>query len=290
MAPPSSTPETMRAWIVGKNGEPADALSLKTDWPAPPAPKGSEILIRVSYVALNPADLHFMRNIPSWLPFRRNAIPGLDFCGEVVAAGPAAPADRSVGAEVCGSMSVGLVATGRGGLAEYVLVPADLVASKPPSLAPSAAVGLLGIAGQTAHIVIHEAQVKEGDCVAINGASGGVGSVLIQIAKAKGAVVTAICSGANEAMVRRLGADDVRIDFFSRAACALTNPGHRLYAPQSSNDMDGGGVREEAVRPDFRLRRRPEIVQRLHQVPKFEGAAYQHRWGENAGRSPFRPE
>jgi NADPH:quinone reductase-like Zn-dependent oxidoreductase len=205
----AAIPKTMKSWIVVKNGVPADALTLKADVAVPPTPTGSNIIVKVSYVALNPADLHFMANIPSWLPFRRNATPGLDFAGEVVQVGPSAQAKLRVGTEVCASMGVSQVASGNGSLAEYVVVPADLVAVKPSSLSMAAAAGLAGVAGQTAAIMIRESNVKKGDKALINGASGGVGSVLLQILKARGAVVTAICSKANEEFVRRLGADEV---------------------------------------------------------------------------------
>lgn len=216
---PAPLPKTMKAWVVTRNGAPRDALALKTEWPAPPAPTGSDVLLRVLAAALNPADTHFIAHIPSWLPFRRNATPGLDFAGGVVAVGPAVPADSPaarVGAVVCGSLAVGLVAAGRGALAEYLVVPADLVAAKPEGLDPGRAAGLLGVAGQTARLVVRSApggDVREGDRVLINGASGGVGSLLVQIAKAKGAVVVAVCSDANAAMVKQLGADGVRIVF-----------------------------------------------------------------------------
>ncbi|ORY62448.1 zinc alcohol dehydrogenase [Pseudomassariella vexata] len=198
--------------MVVQNGEPKDALELKADWPTPALPvMGSNLLVKVSHAGLNPADIHFMAHLPSWLPFRRNAIPGLDFVGEIVQTGPLAPPEMTVGTEVCGSLGVRQVAFGAGSLAEYVLVPSDLVAVKPATLPLAAAVGL-GTAGQTAALIMRQAKVQKGARVLINGASGGVGSILIQIAKAKGATVVAICSNASDAHVRRLGADEV-IDY-----------------------------------------------------------------------------
>ncbi len=226
----------MKAWVVAKNGDPAKALVLQeTDAAAaaaPPVPKGADIVVRVSHAALNPADLHFILNIPTWVPFRRRATPGLDFAGEVVALGPqaaAAPAHAeaplAVGARVAGCMSVGMVATGHGSLAEYVCVPADLVARLPAAdlkIDTSAAVGMLGCAGQTAHLVLTDpaaeavfaaADPKKGPRILINGASGGVGTLLIQAARARGAsFIAAVCSAANAALVTSLGAD-VAIDY-----------------------------------------------------------------------------
>lgn len=176
--------------------------------------KSGNILIKVEYASLNPADLNFMAGIPNWVPFRRNPIPGLDFAGKVVKMGPAVPGDLGieVGTEVCGALNVMSVAVGRGSLAEYLQVPASKVAVKPRGIDMKDAAGALGIAGQTAYIVLKEAAIKPGDRVLVNGASGGVGSVLVQVAKAKGALVYGVCSGANAELVKGLGADEV-IDY-----------------------------------------------------------------------------
>lgn len=208
----SDIPSTMKAWLVTKNGQPKDAMTLKTDYPVPSKLKAGNVLIRVSHAALNPADLNFMGNIPNWVPFRRNPIPGLDFAGEVVKVGPSVPddSDVAVGSQVCGALNVISVAVGRGSLAEYIEVPASKVVVKPKGVDTIDAAGALGIAGQTAYIVLKEAGIKAGDRVLVNGASGGVGSVLVQVAKAKGAVVFGVCSSANAEMVKGLGADEVR--------------------------------------------------------------------------------
>lgn len=206
-------PTTMKAWLVTKNGEPKDALTLNADYPVPKQVKGGNILVKVTHAALNPADLNFMANIPNWVPFRRNPIVGLDFAGNVVQVGSSVPSGLgiSVGAEVCGAFNVLSVAVGRGSLAEYVEVPADKVALRPKGIMARDAAGALGIAGQTAWLVLKEAGVKPGDRVLVNGASGGVGSVLVQVAKAKGAVVYGVCSAANAEFVKGLGAEEVRI-------------------------------------------------------------------------------
>lgn len=207
----NALPKTMKAWLVTKNGEPRDALALRVDAPVPITPKSANLLVKVQYAALNPADLNFMANIPNWVPFRRNPTVGLDFAGTVVKLGSAVPSHLaiSVGAQVCGSFNVLSVAIGRGTLAEYIEIPASKVALKPANLDPREAAGALGIAGQTAYVVLKEANIKAGDRVLVNGASGGVGSVLVQVAKAKGAVVYGVCSGANEEFVKGLGAQEV---------------------------------------------------------------------------------
>ncbi|KAK7734032.1 zinc ion binding [Cytospora paraplurivora] len=210
----SDIPTTMKAWLVTKNGEPRDALTLKTDYPVPSKIKSKNILVKVDYTALNPADLNFMASIPNWIPFRHNPIPGLDFAGTVVKVGSAVPQDLGigVGTDVCGALNVMSVAVGRGSLAEYIEVPASKVVAKPKGVERKDAAGAMGIAGQTAYIILNEVNIKPGDRVLVNGASGGVGSVLVQVAKAKGALVHAVCSGSNAELVNGLGADEV-IDY-----------------------------------------------------------------------------
>lgn len=209
-ASPLQLPSTMRAWTVTKNGAPSDALRLQSDARVPSPPKAGNVVIRVTHAALNPADLNFMASLPNWLPFRRNPTVGLDFAGEVVQLGSSVAGDGLViGARVAGALNVLSVAVGRGSLAEYVEVPASKVALVPARLALRDAAGALGIAGQTAWLVLKEAGVRKGDRVLVNGASGGVGSVLVQVAKAKGAVVYGVCSGGNAEFVKGLGADEV---------------------------------------------------------------------------------
>ena len=204
-----SLPKTMKAWIGVHNGEPRRALELRSDQPVPAAPSGSNLLIKVAYAALNPADVMFTRFIPTFLPFRRQPIAGLDFVGHVVQAGPSAPAELSAPeTAVCGALSVSLVATGHGSLAEYISVPASLVAPAPKGLDLRAAAGL-GITGQTAVISLNEAGVKPGDRVLVNGASGGLGNMLVQLSKAHGAYVAGSCSEQNAALVKQIGADEV---------------------------------------------------------------------------------
>lgn len=236
----------MRAWVAARNGGPKEALELKPSWPAPPAPTGENVLVKVLYATLNPADTHFIANIPTWLPFRRNPSPGLDFVGEVIAAGPAAT--HKAGDVVGGALAVSLVFWGRGSLVECLSVPSSLVARKPEGLSLPAASGLLGIAGQTAALCADEAALKTGDRVLIHGASGGVGSLLIQAAKGQGAHVTAVCSGANEEMVKRLGADEVRIPPRNEGSRAkLTVIGHRLQGAHLSRGTPGREVQGPAA-------------------------------------------
>jgi NADPH:quinone reductase-like Zn-dependent oxidoreductase len=203
-------PKTMKAWsCVRVSSDPLAALKLKTDVPVPALPTGSNMLVKIQYATLNPADLALQKTIPSWLPFRYQAVPGLDFSGDVVAAGPDSPI--KVGTQVCGSISVGLAFFGTGSLAEYVTMPAELAAVKPPNVSAREASGLMGVAGQTTAVMVRDGAIKEGMRVLINGASGGVGSVAVQVVAGKGATVVALCSASNGEMVKRLGAAEVSL-------------------------------------------------------------------------------
>ncbi|KAK0631114.1 hypothetical protein B0T17DRAFT_490895 [Bombardia bombarda] len=214
----------MKAWVLERWGAPRQAIHLSTTFPAPTAASltGSNILVKVSHAAINPVDVHVMQILPSWapmLPFRPHPIPAMDFAGHIVALGPALLSSSKnkdnlqVGTAVCGCISTPMVVRGHGTLAEYIVVPASLVAVKPPSVTLAQAAGLAGVAGQTAVLVEAETGgIKPGHRVLINGVSGGVGSILLQACKGKGAIVHGICSGANAELARRLGADEV-IDY-----------------------------------------------------------------------------
>ncbi|KAI0126858.1 hypothetical protein BJ170DRAFT_582219 [Xylariales sp. AK1849] len=202
----------MWSWTVERNGTPSEALTFSPQTPAPAAkPTGSNLLIRVSHAGLNPVDPHLMLTLPAWLPFRRRATPGFDFVGTVVGIGSSVPPQIKrlmSGSEVCGALGVRQIMFGTGSLAEYISVPAGLVALKPHGLDPVHGTGC-GVAGQTAVLIMREAGDVSGQRVLVNGASGGVGSILVQVLKAKGAVVVGICSGKNKETVKKLGADEV---------------------------------------------------------------------------------
>jgi NADPH:quinone reductase-like Zn-dependent oxidoreductase len=207
-------PKTMKAWTITRVGKPKDVLKLKINCPTPPPPKAGEVMIRVSHVSINPSDFKLME---TWIPFRcnNNAIPGIDFVGEIVQIGhPTGTSNSStnvrVGMTVAGSVPTMLILHGVGVLAEYVVLPAHTVVEKPQGLEEAVAAGLFGVAGQTSAMVLRDAGLHEGDRVLLNGASGGVGSVLIQVLCGMGVRVTGICSARNEALVRRLGAEEVR--------------------------------------------------------------------------------
>ncbi|CAL1703351.1 unnamed protein product [Somion occarium] len=209
---PTPQPHTMRAWTFSCRGLPKDVLKLDYTHPVPPPPTKGDLLIRVSYVGLNPGCVINMSFIP---PFLRRflsgnptAIPEGEFAGVVHLAGPSAPPNFSPGTRVFGNIPMMRLIAGLGTLAEYIIMPSSGVAVVPASMSLVEASGLSG-AGQTAMDMFLPIRVKEGHRVLVNGSSGGVGIMAVQIAKAKGAYVVATCSEASFELVKSLGVDEV---------------------------------------------------------------------------------
>lgn len=175
-----------------------------------PTPADNELLVKVRAASVNPVDGHLMRgNIPmrllgGGLRKPKNTRFGTDFAGSVEAIGKSVttfnPNDDVFGAK-------------NGAAAEYICVKADrAVVSKPKNITFEQA-GSVSIAGATALQGLRDkGHIQSGQKVLINGASGGVGTFAVQIAKAFGADVTAVCSTRNVELVRSIGADHV-IDY-----------------------------------------------------------------------------
>lgn len=194
---------TMQAIAFTRYGS-ADVLQPLT-LPIPtPAPDG--VLVRTAAAGINPADWRlrsgqFRRVIRLRLPF----VPGSDIAGVVAAVGPAVTRFRP-GDRVYAMLPVATA----GGYAEYAAVPERDLALAPPALTLSEAAAV-PLAGLTALQALRDqARLQAGEHVLIYGASGGVGTFAIQVAKALGARVTAVCSGRNAGLARELGADEVR--------------------------------------------------------------------------------
>ena len=169
-----------------------------------PALTDERVLVRVRASSLNKADWHELRGWPRFLrPVTRNGVLrpktllfGTDFAGVVEAVGKDVT-DLASGDEVFGGRS--------GAFAEYV--SAVSVVRKPPNVSFEEA-ATMGVAGLTALQGLRDhGNLQEGERVLINGASGGVGTLAVQIAKALGAHVTAVCSTRNLEQTRELGAD-----------------------------------------------------------------------------------
>jgi NADPH:quinone reductase-like Zn-dependent oxidoreductase len=174
-----------------------------------PVPKDGEVLVRVRAAAVNIGDWHLLRGVPYVIRLGlglrkpRRAIPGRDIAGHVEVVGGNVEELRP-GDEVFGWCS--------GAFAEYACPSAKNLLSKPANLTleQSAAVGDSAFTALAA--VRDQGRVQQGQRVLVNGASGGVGTFAVQIAKSLGAHVTAVCSTRNVDMVRALGADHV-IDY-----------------------------------------------------------------------------
>ncbi|KAK7457035.1 zinc ion binding [Stygiomarasmius scandens] len=242
----STLPKTQHAWTYTSQGLPRDILSLSTTFPVPPPPSGSNLLIRVTHVGLNPGCYMTLQAIP---PFIRKIvsqgkttwIPEGEFSGIVVLVGPGvARAESRIqtdaagrqkldsgssneriftpGTCVFGSLPVSALLGGDGALAQYISVSSSQVAVAPSSMKMEEAAGLSG-AGCTAWAMLNEVpglslDITKDTRVFVNGGSGGVGTMLIQLAKNMGAHVVATCSERSRALIESLGADEV-IDYQS---------------------------------------------------------------------------
>ncbi|MFY0666237.1 MAG: NAD(P)-dependent alcohol dehydrogenase [Natronospirillum sp.] len=196
----------MKAIIFPAYGSP-DVLELQDI--EQPVPKDNEVLIKIQSAACNAADWHRMRADPflvrlsDGLRRPKNPMLGADVLGTIEAVGDRVTQFQS------GDLVYGEI--GNGAFAEYATAAEHLLARAPNNLGTDAAA--IPLSGMTALQGIRDSgQVIAGERVLINGASGGVGTFAVQIAKAFGAEVTAVCSGSNADMVRRIGADHV-IDY-----------------------------------------------------------------------------
>ncbi len=196
----------MKAIVYHKYGSP-DVLELQEV--DKPVVKDDEVLLRVHAASVNPADWHFLIGTPylvrivAGLFKPKSKIPGLDVAGRVEAVGRNAKQFQP-GDEVFGWDSRAY--------AEYVSVPEDGIVLKPANLTfeQAAAVPIAAITALQG--LRDKGQIQPGQRVLINGASGGVGTFAVQIAKSFGAEVTGVSSTRNVDMVRSIGADQV-IDY-----------------------------------------------------------------------------
>ena len=194
--------------IVQDTYGPPDVLALRDI--DVPAVEDDAVVVRVRASSANPADWHFMRGEPYLMRLQaglrkpKNAILGCDVAGVVEAIGDGVTR-FAPGEEVFGCTFM----RGFGAFAEQVRVAEDLLAVKPARLSFEEAAGV-PIAGLTALQGVRDhGRVEAGQKVLIVGASGGVGSFAVQIAKSLGAEVTGVCRTRNADMVRSLGADQV---------------------------------------------------------------------------------
>ena len=200
----------MKAIVYTQYGSP-DVLQLKEVEKS--TPKGNEVLIKVYAASANPADWHLMRAEPflarlaGGLLKPKNTRLGADVAGRVEAVGSNGT-QFQVGDEVFGELSLNAL----GSFAEYVCAPAALLALKPANLTFEQAAAVPLAAFTALQGLRDKGQIRPGQKVLINGASGGVGTFAVQIAKSFGTEVTGVCSTRNLELVRSLGANHV-IDY-----------------------------------------------------------------------------
>ena len=200
----------MKSLYFEKYGN-SDVLSFR-ELPKPELEEG-QVRIKVHAASVNPLDWRLMQADPFlvrffsgfWKP-KSNGL-GADFSG-VVESVSEGVLKFKVGDAVFGLMALEAV----GSFADYISMPEAALVDKPQSLSHQQA-ATLGVAALTAYEGIYDYFLpKTGDRVLINGASGGIGTFAVQMAKALGAHVTGVCSSRNEALVRNVGADAV-IDY-----------------------------------------------------------------------------
>ena len=242
----------------------ADVLELKEVRKPDVEPGG--VLVRVRAASANPYDWHVMRGVPYvarlmgvGLRKPKDSVLGTDVAGEVEAVGNAVTRFRP-GDEVFGFV-------GSGGFAEYVSVPEKLLAVKPANLSFQQA-ATVPLAAVTALQGLRDAgEIRSRQKVLIVGASGGVGTFAVQIAKWYGADVTGVCSTRNLEMVHSIGADKVidytREDFtrsgqkydliFQLAGTAPPSACRRVLTPKGRLVLSSGDSPGRVIGPVGRI-------------------------------------
>src|SRR4051812_7665648 len=196
----------MKAIVRDAYGPP-DVLRL--DEVQKPTPGAGEVLVRVHAASANAGDWHLVRGTP--FPFRlvagllrpKHRILGTDIAGRVEAVGPHV-SQFQPGDEIFGELS----RSGFGGYAEYVTAPETALAMKPANISFEEAAAV-PTSGLTALQGLRKGKTRQGQKVLIHGAAGGVGTFAVQLAKAFGTEVTAVCGPRSVDVVRSIGADHV---------------------------------------------------------------------------------
>jgi NADPH:quinone reductase-like Zn-dependent oxidoreductase len=200
----------MKAFVAEKYGPPEVLRMAEVEKPGPVA---DEALVQVLAVSVNPADWRLMRAKPFFaratmgLLRPKHRLPGGDVAGRVEAVGSGVTKFKP-GDEVFAN----LLDHGLGGFAEYVSVPVEVMSLKPTNLSFEEAAAVPMAAVTALQGLRHHGEIQAGQRVLINGASGGIGTFAVQIAKSYNSKVTGVTSTANIDLVGSLGADHI-IDY-----------------------------------------------------------------------------
>ncbi|GIV77356.1 NAD(P)-dependent alcohol dehydrogenase [Litorilinea aerophila] len=233
----------MKAIFAPKYGSP-DVLELREV--EKPTPEADEVLIRIHAASVNAGDWHLLRADPFLIRLMygltapRHPILGSDVSGTVEAIGKDVT-QFQVGDEVFGDLS----GSGFGAFAEYATAPESRLAHKPAGLTFEEAAAVSVAAVTALQALRDHGQIRPGMKVLINGASGGVGTYAVQIAKALGAEVTGVCSTRKMEMVRSIGADHV-IDYTKED---FTQNGQRYDLILAANGYQPLSAYERALSP-----------------------------------------
>ncbi|OCX61729.1 NADPH:quinone reductase [Thioclava sp. SK-1] len=228
-----------------------------------PVPRAGEVLVRVLAAGVNPVDWKIRSGAGARMGMTLPIRLGSEYVGIVEQTGEGVT-NFSAGDEVFGMVKTGA-------FSEYLTVPAVDIARKPEGLGLKEAAAL-PLAGTTAwQAMVDEAGLVEGQRLLITGASGGVGTLAVQLAKAAGAHVTALCSTRNIDLVRGLGADEV-VDY---TACRFEDFVHDM-------DVVFDTVGAETFQRAFATLRRGGVMVTVVAFPEGDEAA---RYGVTVKRS-----
>ena len=253
-APSPTAASRMKAYVYRDFGSPEVLRLEEVD---KPVPNDNQLLIRVRAVSVNPLDWHYMEGTP--------------YLGRLFEFGILKPANQRLGVDYAGTVEVvgknvtqfkpGDEVYGNrfGAFAEYVVATEKALALKPANLTFEQAASMPVAAVTALQGLRDKGKLEAGQKVLINGASGGVGTFAVQIAKSMGAEVTGVCSGRNVELVRSLGADhvfDYTKEDFTRSGkrydLIIDNVGNRsvlecarVLTPQGRLVMIGGGGPED---------------------------------------------
>jgi NADPH:quinone reductase-like Zn-dependent oxidoreductase len=240
----------MKAFVMTSYGSPEQGQLADLEQPKPAA---GEVLVRVRATSVNPYDWHFLRGEPRFARLMpgmgvrrpRYSVLGCDMAGTVEAVGEGVTRFHP-GDDVYALLMAG-------GFAEYVTVPEGLLERKPANLSheQAAAVPMAGLTALSA--VRDHGRIQSGQQVLVNGASGGVGTFAVQLARAFGADVVGVCGTRNADLVRSLGADvvdytsedftrqdrryDILVDISGRRSVVACR---RVLAPKGTFVLVGG--------------------------------------------------
>ena len=206
----NSAPKLMQAIVFSNYGDPQEVMELVDDRELL-KPNKNEVLVKIECASINAADRYIVRAnyfiirmvFGLFRPSKKKRILGMDIAGTIQLIGK-----NVKGFQIGDAVVADIRKSFGGGFAEYAIVNSKHLVKKPETVSFEQA-ATVPISGQAAMMGMTLCSINPGDKVLINGASGGVGSFGVQIAKAQGAYVTAICSTKKVNAVRSWGADEI---------------------------------------------------------------------------------